>query len=202
MANTDRVPSGVPTGGEFAAHPKPDSAVALLDEPKQPGEYSDVTETNWVGREFTRSVNTATGFDDDEFTTITNHYMVAVLWTSQNDGEEVPEGEDELDGSQTIYDISPAARAAAEADLFKFMSENKVTLDQVKLTEYGNSSGDASGLLGQIGHDFWLTRNGEGTGFWDRPELRANGLGETLSESARQFAEQSAWCENGVVGIE
>ena len=23
----------------------------------------------------------------------------------------------------------------------------------------------------QIGSDFWLTRNGHGTGFWDRPEL-------------------------------
>lgn len=26
-------------------------------------------------------------------------------------------------------------------------------------------------LLSQAGHDFWLTRNGHGTGFWDRPEI-------------------------------
>jgi hypothetical protein len=25
--------------------------------------------------------------------------------------------------------------------------------------------------LKQAGHDFWLTRNGHGTGFWDRPEI-------------------------------
>jgi hypothetical protein len=26
-------------------------------------------------------------------------------------------------------------------------------------------------LLSQAGHDLWLTRNGHGTGFWDRPEI-------------------------------
>jgi hypothetical protein len=39
---------------------------------------------------------------------------------------------------------------------------------------------------GQIGHDFWLTRNRQGAGFWDR------GLGETgrkLTEKAREFHE-------------
>lgn len=34
----------------------------------------------------------------------------------------------------------------------------------------------------RAGHDFWLTRNGHGAGFWDRIELEADGLGDQLTE--------------------
>ena len=37
------------------------------------------------------------------------------------------------------------------------------------------------------GHDFWLTRNGHGAGFWDRNFDEA--LGDRLSEIAREFGE-------------
>ena len=36
----------------------------------------------------------------------------------------------------------------------------------------------------QFGHDFWLTRNGHGAGFWDRG---LGALGSELSEAARSF---------------
>ena len=37
----------------------------------------------------------------------------------------------------------------------------------------------------QAGHDFWLTRNGHGCGFWDGdwPEL----IGEKLTEASKDF---------------
>jgi len=35
----------------------------------------------------------------------------------------------------------------------------------------------------QIGHDFWLTRNGHGAGFWDRGFAR----GDDLTEAAKTF---------------
>lgn len=41
-----------------------------------------------------------------------------------------------------------------------------------------------------VGHDFWMTRNGHGVGFWDR------GLGDegdALSEIAREFGEAHVW---------
>lgn len=34
--------------------------------------------------------------------------------------------------------------------------------------EYAELIGDN---IEQAGHDFWLTRNGHGAGFWDRPEI-------------------------------
>jgi len=39
----------------------------------------------------------------------------------------------------------------------------------------------------QAGHDFWLTRNGHGTGFWDRPEIYKNA--ELLTAKAQKFGE-------------
>lgn len=36
-----------------------------------------------------------------------------------------------------------------------------------------------------IGHDFWLTRNGHGAGFWDRKIER----GEELTELCKEFGE-------------
>lgn len=170
--------------------------------PKQPGEYADVVEQGLYGGRFTRSVNLATGFDDDEFDTVSDHYLVAVLWTSQSDGDETPDGEDELDGSQSIHDFTGDTRAAVEKDLLTFLSENKDLIDQARKTGYGNDSGDGSGVLGQIGHDFWLTRNHEGAGFWDRDALRDGGLGDKLTEAAQKFGEQSAWAADGKVFIE
>jgi hypothetical protein len=45
------------------------------------------------------------------------------------------------------------------------------------------------------GHDFFLTRNGHGAGFWDRgyPE----DLGEALSEASRKFGEADLLHEDG-----
>jgi len=48
----------------------------------------------------------------------------------------------------------------------------------------------------QVGHDFWLTRNGHGTGFWDR------GLGErgdVLARLSKSYGECHLWVEDGVV---
>jgi hypothetical protein len=38
----------------------------------------------------------------------------------------------------------------------------------------------------RAGHDFWLTRNGHGAGFWDRG---LGDLGERLSKAAKVYGE-------------
>lgn len=63
--------------------------------------------------------------------------------------------------------------AEATADCAKFEAENADDL--------ANAGDDA-----QNGHDFWLTRNGHGAGFWDRGYEE---VGERLSEAARKFGE-------------
>lgn len=53
-------------------------------------------------------------------------------------------------------------------------------------------------LLSQAGHDLWLTRNGHGAGFWDRPELYGEDLANyltSLCEHGNQFSE--VWVYTG-----
>ena len=50
----------------------------------------------------------------------------------------------------------------------------------------------------QAGHDFWLTRNGHGAGFWDRGKKD----GDALTKIAEKFGEVSAYViDNGQIEI-
>ena len=75
-----------------------------------------------------------------------------------------------LDEKYDTDDLAPEARKAMEKDCEKFIAENEAALgDYAEIIgshpEYTESE--------KAGHDFWLTRNGHGAGFWDR------GIGET-----------------------
>ena len=39
----------------------------------------------------------------------------------------------------------------------------------------------------QAGHDFYLTRNGHGSGFWDKPEIYGEKYSKILTEISNQF---------------
>tara|TARA_R110000822_G_C15278495_1_gene489940 strand:+ start:990 stop:1385 length:396 start_codon:yes stop_codon:yes gene_type:complete len=39
----------------------------------------------------------------------------------------------------------------------------------------------------QAGHDFWLTRNGHGIGYWDRPEIYGQNMAENYTKWAESF---------------
>lgn len=184
MTNKNRVQAGVPTGGEFAARNRTESPIALKVR-SQPGEYIAQSSSSglcWHGSD--EDINVATGFTDEDFGTIANHYLVAALWSTSTMDDD--EGEF-LDDNHDISDISDSAREKTQADLAKFLTDNREHIEAARETNYGMASGDASGFLGQVGHDFLLTRNGTGTGFWDRQELSAGGLGERLSDAARAF---------------
>lgn len=106
--------------------------------------------------------------DLDDFT---RAYIEAALW-STND-ESTPAGGVPLDENYDPNDIAPDTLRQMLADCVRFRAENAADLRELDTDE-------------QAGHDFWLTREGHGTGFWDR----GNGaLGERLSEAARRFGE-------------
>lgn len=94
---------------------------------------------------------------------MTNAYIEAALWSTSTD-----DGMDFLDNGE--FEVSREFREKAAKDCQDFF--NKIVDLEHNLTDE------------QLGHDFWLTRNGHGTGFWDR------GLGEVgkkLSNVARSF---------------
>ncbi len=84
----------------------------------------------------------------DEFT---KAYIECALWSSTNDDGEP------LDNDYDASDISPEGFKSAIRDCEAF---------QANITLLGEYYGKFNAEM--AGHDFWLTRNGHGAGFWDR----------------------------------
>lgn len=88
-------------------------------------------------------------------------YITCALW-STND-ESTPQGGEPLDANYSDSDIAAEARAKMEADCLAFLAKVESLID----SDDPRLSSDGSGRYSHAGHDFWLTRNGHGAGFWD-----------------------------------
>jgi len=109
--------------------------------------------------------------------TIADHYILAAIWA------------DSPEGSRPR--ATQSARAAALRYVTAFTHRYPgLTAAAMSAEGYG-SHPDAGSPEGAFGHDLWLTTQGHGVGFWDRPELDAVDLGDNLSEACRQFGAQS-----------
>jgi hypothetical protein len=113
----------------------------------------------------------------DEFTTA---YIEAMLW-STND-ESTPDGGVPLDKNYSIDDIAPEAMTKIVSDCARFQRENATLLSQANYSPHLSECSNAE----MAGHDFWLTRVGHGTGFWDRDLGK---VGDKLTEAAEKFGE-------------
>ena len=89
-------------------------------------------------------------------TEMVRHYVIAGLWTTTDNMDET--GGDPLDESYSPDDMSDEAMASIMADVTAFVMSNWADLHDMDPE--------------QAGHDFLLTRDRHGAGFWDR------GLGE------------------------
>lgn len=104
--------------------------------------------------------------------TVLYGYVACALWTSF-DAEGQP-----LDDGRDIRDLPPETLAKMRSDVADFINSNLKDLQRSTL-DYE-----------QIGHDLWLTRNGHGTGFWDR-DLGA--VGERLTAACRAIGEAALY---------
>lgn len=97
-------------------------------------------------------------------------YIECALWSG------VDSAENPLDDNYTISDVSDELRDSVQRDVETFVG-SCYPLDLVGM--------DAE----QLGHDLCLTRNGHGTGFWDRGY---GAKGERLTVCAQSLGE-SHW---------
>lgn len=100
----------------------------------------------------------------DEFTTA---YIETALWSSNDENGE------SLDRNYSTEDIAEETLEKMKKDCEKFQSENNEII----------------GRESEAGHNFWLTRNGHGAGFFS---LLWDGVwekGEKLTESSNEFGE-------------
>ncbi len=98
-----------------------------------------------------------------------NAYIVAALWSSND--EATPEGGEPLDANYGPNDLHAETLEKMKADCDRFQAENAT---------------DIAGSEERAGHDFWLTRNHHGCGFWDGDWPEA---GERLTQACRNFPE-------------
>jgi hypothetical protein len=101
------------------------------------------------------------GYTDEAF----DAYVECALWSSLTD-DDTP-----MDKDHDPDDIDADSLADMRGDVDAFMDDNAADLV---------GHWDA----GQAGHDFWLTRNGHGAGFWDRGK---GARGDRLSAAARVY---------------
>lgn len=111
-------------------------------------------------------------------------YMVAALWSShgpeQDDAHASAYACEYLDERFDVEDIAESARDQMEADCADFIEANRADLEAYCERMHGE---DYTGSE-RAGHDFWLTRNGHGAGFWDRG---LGDLGDRLSKAAKVY---------------
>ena len=113
-------------------------------------------------------------------------YVEAALWSSTDeDGEP-------LDSRYDEGDVDPETLAKMREDCEDFIKANeadlKLYIERMKSGEY---RGEA-----RAGHDFWLTRNGHGAGFWDRG---LGELGKRLTEAAKVYSGFDLYVSEGKV---
>ncbi len=111
--------------------------------------------------------------------TITKHYLICALWASTNDAGEP------MDKDFEVEDFNKLAIESAEKEINDFL----------QLLEAENILWEESMNEEQFGHDFWLTRNRHGVGFWDRG---LGELGKKLTEWAHSYGSSDVYeGENG-----
>ena len=100
-------------------------------------------------------------------------YVECALWSStKNDDVGTP-----LDREYTTNDFAPEALASMRVECDAFCDAH---YDDIVTRDYARA-----------GHDFWLTRNGHGAGFWDG-DWPAD-VGARLTEAAHAFGESDVY---------
>lgn len=121
----------------------------------------------------------------DQLDSFAQGYVTALFFT---DG-----GPDEGQlGDAGFSDLAPDTLAAILADCANF--QNAASLTFAEMEKWA----DGGWRMDRLGHDFWLTRNGHGAGFWDREELDIASdsgatFGNLLSDLAREFGTCDAY---------
>jgi hypothetical protein len=105
----------------------------------------------------------------DDTDTFLLAYITAALWSSND--ESTSDGGEPLDRNYGPDDLASETLEKMKVDCDRFIAENAK-----------NIAGDEE----QAGHDFWLTRCGHGSGFWDGDWPDA---GERLTAACKSYPE-------------
>lgn len=111
----------------------------------------------------------------------TRQYIVTALWSSTD------ENGDSLDNFYGISDLSTELLKQIVQDCNDFRLKGAELIEQALLEQDETT----------IAHDFWLTRNGHGAGFWDGDYNEK--LGKALTILSATFNEVHLIAEDGKI---
>lgn len=115
----------------------------------------------------------------------TRGYIECALWSSNDESNE--QGGDPLDRNYDASDLALTALRGMIRDCAAFCKANDVDLS--------NAIGVPGYTSAHAGHDFWLTRNHHGAGFWDG-DLPQD-LGDRLTKGAQAYREINLYVYRG-----
>lgn len=130
------------------------------------------------------------GLDVAEFI---HGYLSAALWSSNDESDE--NGGQPFDSNYSIEDFDAEALDRANADCRAFLYSIGYLITE-------DNFNSRRPLEMYAGHDFWLTRNGHGAGFWDGDWKCDTSDYQPLTKAAKAFAEVNLFAHDGQVGME
>lgn len=96
---------------------------------------------------------------DDDVELILRQYIVTALWSTNDESDE--RGGEPLDKNYDASDLAPETLDKMRTDCREFAKRHWRTIfTAVYVAPFAKE-------LSDVGHDFWLTRNDHGAGFWD-----------------------------------
>jgi hypothetical protein len=118
----------------------------------------------------------------DDFT---QGYVHCMLWSETDQTDE--SGGDPLDRNYGVEDFDPETLQAIVEDCQQFQEVNREAINTypAKMNCLDGYTYTGNELAG---HDYWLTRNGHGTGYWDR-EYLPQWAKDSLDRAAQQAGE-------------
>jgi hypothetical protein len=106
-------------------------------------------------------------FTDEDIAELALAYKGCALWSSSMGDQ------GNLDDVACVDDIAPTLAKTMTDECRDFADATAQEIEKLMNKGHG---------FEQVGHDFWLTRNHHGAGFWDRG---AGDVGKRLAEAAR-----------------
>ena len=130
-------------------------------------------------------------------------YAETALWSSHDNADE--SGGEPLDKNYGEHDIALSSYKAMKRDCAKFWKANKRALEM--FAKHRRHQAHEGSAYAHAGHDFWLSANGHGTGFWDRDawekedQASFDKIGKQLHEASRKFASDMYVGDDGQIYV-
>ena len=106
-------------------------------------------------------------------------YVECALWSSTCNHPDDPDSDASFESAgYSADDIAPESLTSMRMDCRDFTEAHGELIEQAGLSTE------------QAGHDFWLTRNRHGAGFWDRG---LGEVGEALTKNAHAYGESDLY---------